>query len=144
MLGFDILNFCSTVAEVAAQLRQPPILLAILATLPPKSSSLYVHVSLGRELSEVMCKKRWSLGFMISSKPYHLQGYNDHAKLRTGWQTWSHALSLKLLGLGGLLQVHCTPHSNDKQLASWHFALGSLCPGSPQLAAKQMAPEPWS
>ena len=85
MLGFDILNFCSTVAEVCAQLRQPPLLLAILATLPPKSSSLYVHVSLGRELSEVMCKKGGAWAF--SSKPYHVQGCNDHAKLRTGWQT---------------------------------------------------------
>ena len=62
MLGFDILSFCSIVAEVDAQLRQPPLLLAILATLPPKSSSLYVHVNLGRELSEVMCKKKMKLG----------------------------------------------------------------------------------
>ena len=40
MHGFAILNFAKLDLEVELHLRTPPLLLAILATEPPKSSSL--------------------------------------------------------------------------------------------------------
>ena len=54
MQGLDILNLAKQLPEVLEHLRRSPLLLAILATDPPKSSSLYVQVSLGILLSEVM------------------------------------------------------------------------------------------
>jgi hypothetical protein len=59
------LNLVSTDADVLAQLRREPLLLAILATDPPKSSSRYVQVNLGILESEVMWRKRCSLGLIL-------------------------------------------------------------------------------
>ena len=68
MQGLDILNLAKQEPEVLEHLRILPLLLAILATDPPKSSSLYVQVSLGILLSEVMWRNRWSFGLSLKAK----------------------------------------------------------------------------
>ena len=64
MLGLAILNLDKQTIAVLLHLRTLPLLLDILATDPPKSSSLYVQVSLGRLLSEVMWRNKWSFGLI--------------------------------------------------------------------------------
>ena len=67
MQGLDILNLARHTLEVLLHLRRLPLLLAILATDPPKSSSLYVHTNLGRLLLDVMCRNRWSFGLILKA-----------------------------------------------------------------------------
>ncbi len=71
MQGFAILNLVKQAEDVELHFSRPPLLRDILATDPPKSSSLYVQTSLGKLLSLVMCKNKCSLGLMrhaLSSK----------------------------------------------------------------------------